>query len=255
MTFLEAVPFIFNQLFVNLPAVIALIYCLSTRACGLKYWLCLGLVMRLAGVVNNTAWIICDDSHGRIDVTDPYARIIHTSPSINSVLFAASLTFVCLAMFELWCSTRFRSSAWKQAFSWKGRASRAQWWGITMFFQGLELTAMSSLTEAINGTSDTYVRGTLWSLHLERGGWVRTLYSILMLVVVGLLLWVTLAAYIKRWHDRGKSGWMSLIVLIPIAGQIWTLVELGFLPGSSAPNRWGESEILEPSSRDASAPP
>ena len=45
--------------------------------------------------------------------------------------------------------------------------------------------------------------------------------------------------YIKRWHDRDKSGWWMLIVLIPLVGLIWFLVELGFLPGTPGPNRFG----------------
>ena len=45
--------------------------------------------------------------------------------------------------------------------------------------------------------------------------------------------------YIKRFHDRDKSGWWMLIVLIPIVGAIWLLVELGFLPGTPGPNRFG----------------
>ena len=45
--------------------------------------------------------------------------------------------------------------------------------------------------------------------------------------------------YAKRWHDRDKSGWWSLIVLIPGIGGIWMLIELGFLRGTAGPNRFG----------------
>ena len=44
--------------------------------------------------------------------------------------------------------------------------------------------------------------------------------------------------HIKRFHDRDKSGWWLLIVLIPIIGAIWLLIELGFLKGTSGPNRF-----------------
>jgi uncharacterized membrane protein YhaH (DUF805 family) len=43
----------------------------------------------------------------------------------------------------------------------------------------------------------------------------------------------------KRCHDRGKSGWMSLIALIPLAGAIWALVDLGILAGQLGPNEYG----------------
>src|SRR5262245_12554118 len=44
---------------------------------------------------------------------------------------------------------------------------------------------------------------------------------------------------IKRWHDRDKSGWWMLIVLLPIVGAIWFLIELGFLAGTPGANRFG----------------
>jgi uncharacterized membrane protein YhaH (DUF805 family) len=55
-----------------------------------------------------------------------------------------------------------------------------------------------------------------------------------LLVIIPAIL-----VYIKRWHDRDKSGWWMLILLIPIVGAIWFLVELGFLPGTPGPNRFG----------------
>ena len=62
--------------------------------------------------------------------------------------------------------------------------------------------------------------------------------------LVGLvLLWPYLAGAIKRWHDRDKSGWWMLIGLIPIIGQIWVLVELGFLPGTAGPNQYGPDPL------------
>lgn len=53
-----------------------------------------------------------------------------------------------------------------------------------------------------------------------------------------LLLWPAFAISAKRWHDRDKSGWWSLIGLIPYVGPIWILIELGFLKGTDGPNRF-----------------
>ena len=65
--------------------------------------------------------------------------------------------------------------------------------------------------------------------------------------LVGLvLLWPYLAAAIKRGHDRGKSGWWMLIGLVPIIGQIWVLVELGFLAGTAGPNQYGADPLASP---------
>jgi len=59
-------------------------------------------------------------------------------------------------------------------------------------------------------------------------------------VVNLLLLWPTIAVAAKRWHDRDKSAWWLLIVLLPLAGLIWLLVELGGLRGTRGPNRFGD---------------
>src|SRR5437899_2597355 len=65
-----------------------------------------------------------------------------------------------------------------------------------------------------------------------------------LLGIIGLIfLWPALALYTKRWHDRDKSGWWTLIGLVPIIGGIWLLVELGFLKGSSGSNRFGPDPV------------
>ena len=63
-----------------------------------------------------------------------------------------------------------------------------------------------------------------------------------------LLLLVTLpsavALQVKRWHDRDKPGTMVLINLVPVLGQLWSLLELGFFPGKEGVNRYGELKPL-----------
>ena len=62
-------------------------------------------------------------------------------------------------------------------------------------------------------------------------------------IVLLLFLYPSLAVYTKRWHDRGKSGWWTLIGLVPIIGGIWLLVELGFLRGTEGPNQYGNDPL------------
>ena len=67
-----------------------------------------------------------------------------------------------------------------------------------------------------------------------------------MLAIVGLLfLYPSLAVYTKRWHDHNKSGWWTLILFVPAIGPIWMLVELGFLPGTIGPNRFGSDPLAK----------
>ncbi len=67
--------------------------------------------------------------------------------------------------------------------------------------------------------------------------------SILILIFSIVVIWPNLAVYAKRWHDRNKSGWWSLILLIPIVGGLWMLVECGFLKGTDGSNRFGEDPV------------
>jgi uncharacterized membrane protein YhaH (DUF805 family) len=57
------------------------------------------------------------------------------------------------------------------------------------------------------------------------------------------MLYSVFAVYAKRWHDRDKSGWWSLIILVPIIGGIWFLVECGILPGTPGANQYGPDPL------------
>ncbi len=71
----------------------------------------------------------------------------------------------------------------------------------------------------------------------------ETAGSVVAGVISLILLYPGLAVAVKRWHDRNKSGWWVLIVLIPIAGAIWYLVECGFLRGTPGPNNYGPDPL------------
>ena len=47
----------------------------------------------------------------------------------------------------------------------------------------------------------------------------------------------TLSLTIRRLHDTGKSGWFTLISLIPLVG--WILLLLQYFQDSEGDNRWG----------------
>jgi uncharacterized membrane protein YhaH (DUF805 family) len=58
-----------------------------------------------------------------------------------------------------------------------------------------------------------------------------------------VMIWPSLAVSVKRWHDRGKSGWFVLINFIPIVGAIWSFVELGCLRGTPGDNVYGPDPL------------
>lgn len=47
----------------------------------------------------------------------------------------------------------------------------------------------------------------------------------------------SLATTVKRLHDRGRSGWLMLIGLIPLVG-IWLMIEVGFISGEPHKNHY-----------------
>ena len=53
-----------------------------------------------------------------------------------------------------------------------------------------------------------------------------------------VFIWASLAIQVKRWHDRNKSGWWILLGFVPI-GNIWALIETGFLRGTEGANDFG----------------
>ncbi|MEI7954533.1 MAG: DUF805 domain-containing protein [Verrucomicrobiota bacterium] len=65
------------------------------------------------------------------------------------------------------------------------------------------------------------------------------LFLVLLLPLMVLFIWSSLALQIKRWHDRNKPGVMVLINLIPYVGGIWTFVECGCLRGTEGHNSYG----------------
>lgn len=67
--------------------------------------------------------------------------------------------------------------------------------------------------------------------------------GVISLIVSLVSIYLALAIYAKRWHDRDKSGWWSLIMLVPIVGPIWLLVECGILEGTKGPNRFGPDPL------------
>jgi uncharacterized membrane protein YhaH (DUF805 family) len=64
----------------------------------------------------------------------------------------------------------------------------------------------------------------------------------LLLIFVLLMIYPSIAAGIKRVHDRNRSGWFLLLAFVPIL-NIWLMIELYFLPGTPGDNRFGPDPL------------
>ncbi len=56
-------------------------------------------------------------------------------------------------------------------------------------------------------------------------------------------LFASIAGGTKRLHDRDRSGWFQLVMLIPMVGWIWVFVEITWLRGTRGPNRYGPDPL------------
>jgi uncharacterized membrane protein YhaH (DUF805 family) len=107
--------------------------------------------------------------------------------------------------------------------SFEGRIGRQSYWMgvIALMVVGF----IAGLLDAILGTAG------------EDG------YGIITIIAALAVIYPAIALYAKRWHDRGKSGWWTLIGLVPIIGGLWMLIELGFLKGTTGPNQYGADPV------------
>lgn len=95
-------------------------------------------------------------------------------------------------------------------FDFEGRIDRGQWWiGFAILIAAQFL---------------------IW-LVFGDGLIARILWLVIFVAALGL--------HIKRFHDRGKSGWWVLVFFIPVIGFIWMIIEMGFLEGDREANEYG----------------
>ena len=111
-------------------------------------------------------------------------------------------------------------------FSLEGRISLKQYW----FYFLLPTLVLTFVIGALAGGFEAATDRSVGQI----GGrdWIAVLWGL-------AILWPGIATQVKRWHDRGKSGWWYLINFVPVIGGIWALIETGFLPGTEGENRFG----------------
>lgn len=130
-------------------------------------------------------------------------------------------------------------------FGFNGRINRAQYWtiGIAVGFVSFLLIAALFLMTGL-------------SLDSTREEAVRALMGFLLALipVCGAMTWISTALQVKRFHDRGQSGFWALlplglalpvmvgvVILLPVLWlvQVGFLINLGFMPGTQGDNRFG----------------
>lgn len=112
---------------------------------------------------------------------------------------------------------------WKYLFtSFEGRINRQPFWA------GVIVLIVINIAIAIV----TNILGAIW-------GPLAYLGTIASLVMI----YPGVALYAKRWHDQSKSGWWTLVALIPLLGAIYMIYMLGIKEGEPAANQYGQNPL------------
>jgi uncharacterized membrane protein YhaH (DUF805 family) len=122
--------------------------------------------------------------------------------------------------------------AFRKYADFNGRATRSEFWWFYLFTAlvlgaGYLVQVFISLTQLV--LRDNYVSAFvgLFSFVISMG-----------MLGVGIALMIPLLAVgCRRLHDRGQSGWLQLLLLVP-CGSI-ALIVLWILEGTPGPNAYG----------------
>jgi uncharacterized membrane protein YhaH (DUF805 family) len=143
-------------------------------------------------------------------------------------------------------------------FSFKGRINRGKYWLAVLIYMAVWTTFIAI--------------SLIWLGGLDIDNLLRFAGAALLIWLIGFILlvvgtWSGLAVGVKRLHDRDKSGWWILLLwlgpgflggsqavtpdlgggfifsLAATAIAIWAFVELGCLPGTAGPNRYGPDPL------------
>jgi uncharacterized membrane protein YhaH (DUF805 family) len=118
-------------------------------------------------------------------------------------------------------------------FGFRGRINRAKFWLVVLGILIVEAILLAVVFRDLPMSSKP--EETLANM--------GPITQLVLFVFAVVSTWISLATGIKRFHDRNKTGWWVLIVLVPIIGHLWYLIECGFLKGTTGPNSYGPDPI------------
>jgi uncharacterized membrane protein YhaH (DUF805 family) len=107
-------------------------------------------------------------------------------------------------------------------FGFEGRIPRRLWWTYMLGF-GIAWAFAAVFDSMVGGGGGSFGCATLavWFVGILTGA----------------------AVFTKRLHDIDRSAWYLLLCIIPIVGQVWAIVELGFKKGTDGPNGFGPDPL------------
>ena len=110
-------------------------------------------------------------------------------------------------------------------FTFKGRINRASYWG--------RIAVILIIDIVLNLTIISFYENSPDLIHL------------VYVVIWVISSWAIIATIVKRLHDIGLTGWLWLILLIPIIGFPIFFTVIGLITGNSGANKYGISSSIK----------
>lgn len=125
------------------------------------------------------------------------------------------------------------NSGWENKFVFSGRSTRSAFWFWYLFY-AIVITAFALIEAGVFAgaaalSSSNSTLGTIVTV-------IGVILGVAMTVAFILLAIATVAASVRRLHDRGQSGWFLLLYLVPF-GSIVILVFM-VMPGTPGDNEY-----------------
>ncbi len=117
------------------------------------------------------------------------------------------------------------------AFNFEGRASRSEYWMITLFNELISILYLIINSGIKNGAFDDFFSS------YKAAEMFGIVFSGIYWVFVIAMLIPTFALIVRRIHDIGKPGYALLVACIPLIGVI--VLFIFFCTDSAGDNQWG----------------
>jgi len=132
-------------------------------------------------------------------------------------------------------------------FSGTGRVPRASFWGTLILAGILTLFIYLMTTLIVAQDAKIYTSGdslgkVAHTIFIAPNDLPATQFPAILafrMVWLAIMAWVCIALQVKRWHDLGKSGWLTLLNLVPGVGSLISLVVLGFFKATPNATKFG----------------
>lgn len=113
--------------------------------------------------------------------------------------------------------------AFKNYFNFSGRSRRKEYWMFTLFNMIIYMIFISLAMKFNKSLEYTSIRNTIF--------YIAFFYYLITIIP-------TLSLCARRFHDQNRSGWLTLLILIPSLGAIIIFVFM-CINGTKGDNRFG----------------